>query len=489
MGMLGEWAEHALSHDPAEALAAVETHLAATGTDDRSAAVLAFLQVLNCQFDAAVLTVPDGEGQLSRSARDFVLAVCLAEIPEDRSSGVPEPDLLVLQSFLLVETAMSAGQIARADLLARELEPALASFGNGVGWAWNQVALARSLAFQGRLPEALATVEAVLADGRADRWPAAVRVAEGVRAFVAALHGDPVPAERFAAELLGEHDDPRTYLESGAYILAAFAEQAAGRLDRIGELVLRGGGGVFLQRYQVVDRTYAYEALIEAALVGDDLAAAGEWLDRAEALPVDMHDMASAALGRCRARLALALDDPETGARESARSSQRAAAVGGDLEVRRGHLLRDWAVRELGLLGRRLRNVPGLGWTALTDQQQRVALLAAQGMRNREIGTRLFLSERTVEGHISAVLDALGAPSRVGIGRHLPGGSSGTPPRHPQLTPRQHEVAALVADGFSNAEISVALGISEKTVEKHLTDVFGRLGVQSRTAVAATVRG
>jgi DNA-binding NarL/FixJ family response regulator len=110
-------------------------------------------------------------------------------------------------------------------------------------------------------------------------------------------------------------------------------------------------------------------------------------------------------------------------------------------------------------------------------------------MRNREIGTRLFLSERTVEGHISAVLDALGAPSRVGIGRHLPGGSSGTPPRHPQLTPRQHEVASLVADGFSNAEISVALGISEKTVEKHLTDVFGRLGVQSRTAVAATVRG
>jgi DNA-binding NarL/FixJ family response regulator len=46
-----------------------------------------------------------------------------------------------------------------------------------------------------------------------------------------------------------------------------------------------------------------------------------------------------------------------------------------------------------------------------------------------------------------------------------------------------------VARGLSNAEIAGDLGISEKTVEKHLTDLFARLGVQSRTAVAAAVRG
>jgi DNA-binding NarL/FixJ family response regulator len=50
-----------------------------------------------------------------------------------------------------------------------------------------------------------------------------------------------------------------------------------------------------------------------------------------------------------------------------------------------------------------------------------------------------------------------------------------------QLTPREHTVLALVADGLGNREIARALDISEHTVKFHLASVFGKLGVSSRT--------
>ena len=52
------------------------------------------------------------------------------------------------------------------------------------------------------------------------------------------------------------------------------------------------------------------------------------------------------------------------------------------------------------------------------------------------------------------------------------------------LTPREIEVLRQVVDGKTNQEIAFALGISEKTVEKHLEGVFARLGVTSRVEAA-----
>lgn len=53
------------------------------------------------------------------------------------------------------------------------------------------------------------------------------------------------------------------------------------------------------------------------------------------------------------------------------------------------------------------------------------------------------------------------------------------------LTPREHDVLALVADGLPNREIAVALGISEHTVKFHLASIFGKLGVSTRTEATA----
>jgi DNA-binding NarL/FixJ family response regulator len=86
------------------------------------------------------------------------------------------------------------------------------------------------------------------------------------------------------------------------------------------------------------------------------------------------------------------------------------------------------------------------------------------------------------------VLAALGTTNRVGIGRELEGDEV-DPVFAAQVTPRQRDVAVLVARGLSNGAISTSLGISEKTVEKHVGDLFDRLHVRSRSALAARVRG
>ncbi len=49
------------------------------------------------------------------------------------------------------------------------------------------------------------------------------------------------------------------------------------------------------------------------------------------------------------------------------------------------------------------------------------------------------------------------------------------------LTQREKEIFKMLADELSTKEISKALGISEKTTRNHISNVIGKLGVQSRT--------
>jgi DNA-binding NarL/FixJ family response regulator len=53
-----------------------------------------------------------------------------------------------------------------------------------------------------------------------------------------------------------------------------------------------------------------------------------------------------------------------------------------------------------------------------------------------------------------------------------------------QLTPREREVLALLAQGLTNKVIARRLGIAEKTVKTHLTSVFSAIGVSDRTQAA-----
>jgi DNA-binding CsgD family transcriptional regulator len=55
------------------------------------------------------------------------------------------------------------------------------------------------------------------------------------------------------------------------------------------------------------------------------------------------------------------------------------------------------------------------------------------------------------------------------------------------LSPREREIAVLVAQGHPSKTIAAILGISVWTVMTHLRRVYARFGVQSRAAMVATL--
>lgn len=56
------------------------------------------------------------------------------------------------------------------------------------------------------------------------------------------------------------------------------------------------------------------------------------------------------------------------------------------------------------------------------------------------------------------------------------------------LSPREHQVLGLIADGLSNADIASRMQISEKTVRNHASNVFDKLGVWSRAQAIVFAR-
>lgn len=58
---------------------------------------------------------------------------------------------------------------------------------------------------------------------------------------------------------------------------------------------------------------------------------------------------------------------------------------------------------------------------------------------------------------------------------------------HHQLSPREHQVVALVTTGVTNKEIAHNLGISPKAVTNLMTRILAKTGTQSRTQLAVQV--
>jgi non-specific serine/threonine protein kinase len=100
---------------------------------------------------------------------------------------------------------------------------------------------------------------------------------------------------------------------------------------------------------------------------------------------------------------------------------------------------------------------------------------AALGTANFETAHRAGL-EMTRDEVVDYALEVRPSGARVVVGP--PQASDGP------LSRREMEVAGLVADGATNAQVAARLFISERTVESHLTSIFNKLGVDSRLQVA-----
>jgi DNA-binding CsgD family transcriptional regulator len=109
------------------------------------------------------------------------------------------------------------------------------------------------------------------------------------------------------------------------------------------------------------------------------------------------------------------------------------------------------------------------------------------GQRLRRVGRRLDAREHL--GVALATFDRLGAAPWAETARHELGASGARARRRrdetrDDLTTQERQVALIVAEGASNREAAGRLFVTEKTIETHLSSIYRKLGLRSRTQLA-----
>ncbi len=83
-----------------------------------------------------------------------------------------------------------------------------------------------------------------------------------------------------------------------------------------------------------------------------------------------------------------------------------------------------------------------------------------------------------------AIFEELGASSWADTARRELSSIGGRQPAGSGLTASERRVAELVAEGLTNREVASALSLTERTIESHLSRVYAKLGVRSRSELA-----
>jgi LuxR family maltose regulon positive regulatory protein len=121
------------------------------------------------------------------------------------------------------------------------------------------------------------------------------------------------------------------------------------------------------------------------------------------------------------------------------------------------------------------------------DEGTPMAALLQKILRARR-RRRLIGSQDASQGYVGALLTAFGRSSGSPAPRTETELLQAVQPLPDPLSEREMEVLRLVAAGNSNREISAQLFVSVDTVKKHLTHIFVKLGVSSRTQALARAR-
>jgi DNA-binding NarL/FixJ family response regulator len=489
--------------------------------------VLATLFLLRWEEAAALGTgLPEPDDDEARWMHRAVLAWAFAGDPGPRSSralgpfegdALPGVDTAVgrFAAYVAVEAAMAH---ARLDLAARLVDRFGDRLWDPFGHPYDLMVAAcraRLLAFRGDVAGASRVLERVDATSAGST----ATLLAGTRCLVHGNDADPAEVRRLAAVIEEAAAAPRDLTGAGSQMLAAFGLIAVGDVAEAVRRVLVAGGDPDLSALNVIDRALGLELLVALAVADEDLDAAEVWRDRA--LPLLASPIADSTVARLMSRVELLAGRAAEAvawaerAVARAREAQRGIeAVEGEIVLSRARLAlrgpgdrakavrtlermvadaeakghraaRTAAARELRPFGQRLRPLSGSGWDGLTAREAEIARAVAAGASNRQVAASLNLAEDTVRSHLSRVLSAFGLATRAG----LPGvvGVEPSEDERPGLTRRQRDVAELVARGHQNAAIAAELGISARTVERHVSDILARWNLGSRTAIARAV--
>jgi NarL family two-component system response regulator LiaR len=143
------------------------------------------------------------------------------------------------------------------------------------------------------------------------------------------------------------------------------------------------------------------------------------------------------------------------------------------------------AMRELRQRGSRAARAKVIVLTSFLDDDRLLPALeagAAGYLLKNSQPAELARAIRAAQAG-EAIIDPTAAARLVSaLSRSDPGRPKATP--FEQLTAREREVLALIAQGRANKRIALELGISEKTVKNHVGHVLAKLGVTDRTQAA-----
>ena len=315
-----------------------------------------------------------------------------------------------------------------------------------------RILVAQALERRGRLDEALATAEEAVAAARRTGNEPLIAWALAAEAEAAVATGDrdrALAAAEEAAAIAAKLDPSIITVTAHALLAPVFLK--AGRPERCLEQARLAGTRLEPSRLASISATVARAELAlgrpkEAAKALDE-----RRRRRSAGIPLAIPE---ANVLIARALVALD-DDPSAAAELAQRAVERAAYA--PLIAAEARLIHG---RALARANRRAEAIE-----ALTDARTELGVIGAHRLRD-EAAQELRRLGRTVAGR-----------------QRRAGGGAGVD----ALSGREREIADLVALGHSNREIAAELFLSEKTVEGHLTNVFSKLGVSSRAAVAAVV--
>jgi len=282
---------------------------------------------------------------------------------------------------------------------------------------------------QGAWPEAIEEFDRALERYLRTEVPQAAGLAMAERGDVQRLTGDLDAAEASYA-LAGEYGfEPQPGL--------ALLWLARGRTSAAVAAVRR----LLAEPRDPVHRAQLLPGAVELLLAGHEREEAGRLADELEGFAAEVGCAALRAMAEHAQASVLLADDEAAPALPRLRQALTLwGSVGARYEVARCRALVGRACRLLG-----------------DEESARIELAAARDLC-RELGAR---------------------PAEQQLARQLEPANAGG------LTARELEVLRLVAQGRSNPEIAATLVLSEKTVARHLSNIFAKLDVTSRTSAAA----